>query len=591
MQTVQLVKPKRHVIIRGAWRYLITGRPIWGPGDNASFLHDATADYRGGPREKLTRARWRRLARRHALLTVPAVLLWWDWRAALLYALLALIGGVSWLSYQVAVWWPQRAVRKEFVYPTWTVVSRIIDAPKGRRHAVKAVQLPAGWGLEEDDETGESPELVVRIHLPVVALDKGTQDRIAVAAGQRLGIPDVAAAWVVKGSTTYVDLSPKAQVPRTLRFAEVRHLFDAASPTKPFLGLAAKRVPVYADLDNDGPHTGASGGSGTGKSTLMRIFLAKRVASGAGLVVCDFKVTSHPWARRIAQVDPSRVVYVTDEEPISDAIMAVYAEFERRRELLKTDPEALEGFRPVDLLVEELNSLAGRLRTWWGHERRRQLADAKENGEDMYVPVVPPCIDALAALVQMGRELGIRVHFAAQRLDASAIAPGSAGGAVRESITNRFLAKYTKQTWAMLCGGVPFEAFPGGPRGIWTAVISGVVTHFRVPVLSNEEAYEIVMGGVAPSGPVLGAARWVPAHEKKAISMSLGEAWELIPDCPSLPALQKAVQRAELEPVGKHRNAHLYDARALWSLYGHPAEMVTSTVLEVPRAGKTASNV
>ena len=200
----------------------------------------------------------------------------------------------------------------------------------------------------------------------------------------------------------------------------------------------------------------------------------------------------------------------------------------------------------------------------------------------MYLPVVPPCIEALAALVQMGRELGIRVHFAAQRLDASALSPKD-GGAVRESITNRFLAKYTKQTWAMLCGGVPFEAFPGGPRGIWTAVISGVVTHFRVPVLSNEEAYEIVMAGVLPAGPVLGAARWVPAAERKALSMSLGEAWEMIPGCPSLSALQKAVQRAGLEPTGKHRNAHLYDAAALFSLYG--------AVLEGSSPAQTAGNV
>lgn len=582
MQTVALVRPKRHRLIRGVWRYFVTGRPMWGPGDNASFLHDATTDYRGGPREKLTRARWRRVARRHAGISIPAALLLWDWRAGALYALLAAIAGGTWAGWWLSRWWPQRAVRREFVYPTWTVVSRIIDAPAGRRHATRAIQLPTGFGEERDDETGEAPELVVRLHLPVVALDEGTQKRIAVAAGQRLGIPDVSASWVIKGTRTYVDLAPKAQVPRSLRFSEVRHLFDAASPTKPFLGLGPKRVPVYADLDNDGPHTAASGGSGTGKSTLMRIFLAKRVASGAGLVVCDFKVTSHPWARRIAKEDPSRVVYVTDEEPISDAVMAVYAEFERRRELLKTDPEALEGFRPVDLLVEELNSLAGRLRTWWGHERRRLLSEAKESGEDMYVPVVPPCIDALAALVQMGRELGIRVHFAAQRLDASAIAPKD-GGAVRESITNRFIAKYTRQTWAMLCGGVPFEAFPGGPRGIWTAVISGVVTHFRVPVLGNEEAYDIVMSGVAPTGPVLGAARWVPAHEKKALSMTLGEAWELIPGCPSLPALQKAVARAELVPTGKHRNAHLYDAADLFRLY--------DAVLEGSSPAKTAGNV
>lgn len=568
MQTVQLVKPKKHLITRGVWRYFVTGRPIWGAGDNASFLHDATVDYRGGPREKLTRARWRRLARRHAAITIPGGLALYDWRAAALYGSLGALGAAGYSVHAVARWWPQRAVRREFVYPTWQVVAKIINAPTGRRHAVRAIELPPGFGLEVDDETGESPELVVRLHLPVVTLDKGTQDRIALAAGQRLGITDVSASWVIRGASTYVDLSPRATAPRTLTFRDVRHYFDDASPTSPFVGLGPKRKPVYADLDNDGPHIGISGGTGTGKSTLLRIILAKRVAAGAGLVVCDYKVTSHPWARRIAQEDPSRVLYVVDEEPISEAILAVYAEFERRRTLLKTNPEALKDFRPVDLLVEELNSLASRLRTWWGHERRRILADAKANGEDApYVPVVPEAVDALAALVQMGRELQIRVHFAAQRLDASALAPKD-GGAIRESITNRFLAKYTKAAWNMLCAGIPFEAFPGGPRGIWTAVVNGEVTHFRVPVLSNEDAYALVMGSPAPTLPLLGSGRaWIDRGEKRAELVTLGEAWEQIPGCPSLTALQKAVQRAALEPSGRRKNAALYPMGDLRALY------------------------
>lgn len=583
METVQLVRPKGHPISRGLWRYFVTGRPIWGKGDNASFLRDATVDYRGGPVQKLSRARWRRLARRHAAITVPAGLTIVDWRAAAIYGGALSLGALGYGGRRLTVWWPLREVRREFVYPTWEVVARIVDAPRGHRHAVRAIQLPPGFNAEVDDETGESPELTVRVHLPVVTLDEGTQKRIALAAGQRLGIMDVDASWVIKGSQTYVDLSPRQRAPRSLTFAEVRHYFMDASPTKPFVGLGPKRVPVYADLDNDGPHIGISGGTGTGKSTLLRIILVQRLLGGAGLVVCDYKVTSHPWARRIAQEDPTRVLYVCDEEPISDAILAVYAEFERRRELLKTDPAALESFRPVDLLVEELNSLASRLRTWWGHERRRIIAEAKELDEPVpYVPTVPPAVDALAALVQMGRELQVRVHFAAQRLDASALAPKD-GGAIRESITNRFLSKYTKAAWKMLCDGVPFEAFPGGPRGIWTAVVNNIVTHFRVPVISNEEAYALVMASPAPAGPLLGGARFIPAHERKALATTLGEAWELIPGCPSLQALQKAVQRAELVPVGRKGNAHLYDAAALWGLY--------RAVPELDLAGKTALDV
>lgn len=567
---VAIIRPKKHPISRGLWRYLVTGRPLFGAGDNATFWRDATRDHRGGPVEKLTRARWRRVARRHAALTVPAGLAVYDWRAVALYGGTVALAGMTYGGHRVVAWWPQRIVQREYVIPTWTVTARILGIPARRRDAVKAVELPAGFGAEVDDETGEAPDLVVRINLPMVALDEGTRTRIVTAAGQRLGISDAAGTWVIRGARAYVDIAPRVHAPRALAFADVRHYWLGASPTRPFVGLGPKRTPVYSDMDNDGPHHGVSGGTGTGKSTLMRIILAKRVREGVGLVICDYKVTSHPWARRIAQESPDRVMYVVDEEPISDAIMAVYAEFERRRTLLKTNPAALADVRPVDLLIEELNSLADRLRTWWGHERRRILADAKDHGEDApYVPTVPPCLDALAALVQMGRELRMFVHFAAQRLDASALSPRG-GGAIRESITNRYLAKYTKAAWNMLCAGVPYETFPGGPRGIWTAVVGSEVTHFRVPPLSNDEAYRLAMESPEPGCPVIGAGRWMPINATKAVT--LGEAWELI-GAPSLDALRKAVQRQEVPAVGQRGNARTYDVRDLQGLYSRSLEV------------------
>ena len=556
---VAIVKPKKHPLIRGAWRYLVTGRPLYGAGDNATFLRDATVDYRGGPVEKLTRARWRRVARRHAAITLPAALALCDVRLVFAYVLAVAVAGIAYGARLLLQWYPQRTVRREYVYPAWTVTAKILGIPARRRDAIHAIRLPDGWGTEME---GESMELSVRVHLPIVQLDEGTQKRIATAVGQRLGIPDPSASWVIRGTRAHVDLSPKVSAPRALTFADVRGQWLDASATRPLVGMGAKKTPVYADLDNDGPHIGVSGGTGTGKSTLLRIILAKRAASGAGIVVCDYKVNSHPFLRRLAEEHPDRCVYVVDEEPISEAILAVFGEFERRRQLLKNDPEALADCRPIDVVVEELNSLADRLRTWWGHERRRLLAEAKEEGRDEYVPVVAPCVEALAALVQMGRELLIRCHFAAQRLDASALSPRS-GGAIRESITNRFLAGYTKQAWNMLCSGVPFQAFPGGPRGIWTACVGGEVTFFRVPPLSNDEAYELSLSGPEPSGPVIGAGRWVPA-EKVAL-VSVGEVWELH-GWNTRDALQKAVYRAGLEHRGQRGNAKLYDARELQAL-------------------------
>lgn len=567
--------------LRSAWRYFVTGRELWGRGDNATFLHDATVDHRKRPYERLTRARWRRVAWRWALLGVPWALAdgwavraagygpaWpWPWLLAGYYAT-ALAGAAAYGGRALARWWPARHVRREYAYPVWQVVTRILGERYTRRAAVQAVQLPPGFGLERPDVDEDAPELSVRIHLPAVPLDEGMKSRIVRSAGERLGMPDASAAWMVKGAHAYVDLSPKVFPPRALAFAEVRGLFLDASPVRPLVGLAAGRRPVYADLDNDGPHIGISGGTGTGKSTLLRIILAKRVAAGAGLVVCDYKVTSHPWARKIAQDDPHRALYVTDEDEIHETIMAVFGEFQRRRNLLKTDPDALDTFRDVDLLVEELNSLADMLRKWWGHERRRIIQEAKDLDEPVpYVPAVCPSVDALAGLVQMSRELRIRVHFAAQRLDASALSPRG-GGAVRESITNRFLAKYTRQAWAMLCGGVPFEAFPGGPRGIWTAVVNAEVTHFRVPLLSNAEAYALAMGGEPPAGPVLGG-RAVAAPQRRRVvqGVTLRDAAPRLPGKPSLDALRKAVQRGRVQPIGKRGNADVFDLADLEALY------------------------
>lgn len=545
------------LLIRSIVRYLITGKPLWGPGDNATWLRSATADYRGGPVEKLTYARWRRVAFRWLYVAIPAGILAYDgigwWLAGYVFPHLVVWTSIGYLRFRA--WWPQREMRREYIYPVWTVVSHIIGEKFSKRTAARVVQVT----------TGEEDELAVRIHLPLIPLDEGTKRRIERAAGERLGLSDPAASWMVRGARAYVDLAPRVFPPRALVFADVRALWMEADPARPFVGLAAGLKAIYADLDDDGPHIGVSAGTGAGKSALLRVILSRRMMDGGALVVCDYKVTSHPWAARIAREDPARCMYVTEEEEIHEAILQVFGEFQRRRGVLKRAPHELESFRRVDLVIEELNSLAMMLRKWWGHERKRLMAIDK----DEFHPVTCPSVDAMGALVQMGRELRIHVHMAGQRLDASAIAPRD-GGAVRESISNRFLAKYTRKAWAMLCD-VPYVAFPGGPRGIWTAVQGGVVTHFRVPWMTNEQAYELAMRAPAPSGGLL-----TGGVQRRAVEapVTLSEALPLLPGCPSLDALRKAVQRHRVLATGKRGNADLYDIEDLRMLYPGVSERV-----------------
>src|ERR1044071_6901554 len=87
--------------LRALGRYFITGQQLRGPGDNATFLHRATIDYRARPYVTLSGPIWQRLARRHAALTVAALLLpLAGWKIAVAWIL------ATWL---VAMWWLCRA--------------------------------------------------------------------------------------------------------------------------------------------------------------------------------------------------------------------------------------------------------------------------------------------------------------------------------------------------------------------------------------------------------------------------------------------------------------------------------------------------
>src|ERR1041384_6723184 len=131
------------------WRYLVTGAPILRPRDNASFLYDATEDYRRKPMPKFSKARWRRVARRNAAITVPLILAaltptdyvapW----ALVLYLALLLGAALAWLGWRATVRLQRhnpvrmirnRRVNHEFVDPAAMVLAHTLGQPyrKGR---------------------------------------------------------------------------------------------------------------------------------------------------------------------------------------------------------------------------------------------------------------------------------------------------------------------------------------------------------------------------------------------------------------------------------------------------------------------------
>mgnify|MGYP000609058735 CR=1 FL=1 len=139
-----------YLAVRTGWRYFVTGREIRGNGDNATFWHDATRDHRGNPVEKLSRARWRRVARRWVVAGVPTVMAGIDgaagvtstgWQAlgqtppgwsqlpygTALLAYVCVVAGVSATVAApiVATWWRTRHIRSTYVYPAAAILAKV----------------------------------------------------------------------------------------------------------------------------------------------------------------------------------------------------------------------------------------------------------------------------------------------------------------------------------------------------------------------------------------------------------------------------------------------------------------------------------
>ncbi|HEU4754268.1 MAG TPA: type IV secretory system conjugative DNA transfer family protein, partial [Armatimonadota bacterium] len=460
--------------------------------------------------------------------------------------------------------WQSRTLRREVIYPAARVACQILGVKFRRRDAVQMINLPPNFGEELDDDAEPGS---VRVYLPPVPLDKGTKERLERNVGARLGMPNPSAEWHEAGGRAFVDLLPAEVPPATVTLADVREAIESAPIERPVIGVASGRRTISADFDNDSPHLAASGGSGTGKSTLFRLIAAQRLARGAGAVFLDLKRWSHSWAHGLPA---DRALYFYKIEDIHNALVEINCELRRRIEM---DKEDLPRLRTVDVYLEELNSLIPALQDYWTElraeiRRRNKAALADDPYADVAEPPVKsPAVQAIGYLINQGRELRMHAHAMGQRLSAAAF--GGNGGDRRESFQTRMLAKWTRQTWRMLVPGVPFRVCPQGPRGIWAVVNGDTVDIVRVPELSPDQARALALSGPAPTCPVLGGVMSRPAMtvpgqrdslEDSGRTVKLSEAVSVLPGRPlSLDALRKASQRDGFPaPVGQVGSADLY---------------------------------
>lgn len=583
--------------LRVAGRYLITGKALRGPGDNATFRHRATVDYRARPYIKLTGPLWQRLARRNGAITVPVLLTaasptpWVDlwmvgaWEGALLLA------AFTWACLRARKWKRYRRHHRDYIDPAARVLATLCKTRYTRTWGRRAILLPPGWGTGEATETSE--RLVARIHIPEgVALSKSLRASIESNVGARLGIPRPEAAWAPNDA--YVELYAAPLPPKTV---DVQALLAAAAAAPDdeiviMKGHDGKWVTI--SLAEDSPHVLMSGAAGTGKSVLIRNFLVQRLLRGDGVIMTDPKRFSHwRWAGG-GKLGQDRVIYAYRDEDLHNTWVAVGAETARRIEL---DEDELAGQRRVFVVAEELNAQIKRLQRYWtGLKKEREvaaralLAEAKELIKDsegaltleeaadavgldlgeLSLPGQSPAVVALQETVFMGRELKMHMVAAAQRASANVF--GGGGGDVRESFQGgRLVAKWDRKLWKMLVDTLDYVACPPGPRGIW-GLAKGDDFHIgRVPFMSEELATRLVSEAPAVHGPVLGQQGGPGQVDSTVIRTQLVQAvklsdavGQLPPRRDGQPVTLDSLRRASTRPgfpvaIGQEGSAKTYD--------------------------------
>lgn len=430
----------------------------------------------------------------------------------------------------------------------------------------------------EDEPGGRVEEPPVRINLPPGKGSAATQQKaLLTSLGNVLGMPDPLAKWFLRGRHPYVELRPRRLPPPAVLFAGVKRHFEATDIDHPVIGLAPGNHVETIDYANNSPHVLVSGGSGTGKSVLLKCIHAQRMHHGAGLIVLDYKRVSHRWAHNLPGC-----IYAWKIEHIHDVAVLAGLELERRIANVlpagdDTDVDLVQ-FRTIDVLVEEINSLTPQLQSYW--------ASIRETGD----PTESPAISAIKRTVNMGREYSMHVHVGAQRGSANIF--GSNGGDIRESFQTRLLAKWTAQTWKMLAGGLPFQRCPSGTRGIWAALGDEGAVIVRTPFLTNAQAREWAMSGiecpVTPLGELPSDVRPVPGPVLPEL-VSLSKALDHLPG-PALKidAIRKAAQRPGFPlPVGELGPAKTYDLEALiaWKMARDEARQLDDQ-FSLPAAGR-----
>lgn len=544
-----------------AWRFA-TGQHLDGrKRSDSTFFADGThADPhywgRGGESKWALLAGWKRAAIRWTCLVVPAGLLWW--RTGTEWVLALLIGPYAgYLGLRAVASWQEFGHYRTKLLPLHYALAPVLEIPMATK--------PRTW-LDVPHDYGTRPDAEITVYPPdgFTASDRD-KEAVTRAVTAKLGIEAPEPDWSkLAGRKPKITFRKSEPPPAKVGFADIRHAIEAAQSHEIVLGLGKKAQAGVVSVDNDSPHAGISMGSGDGKSTVARNIGAQLLFHGGLMMVLDYKLISHMWARGLPNV-----AYAGTPEEIEASLCWLAQEVTRRNKVALAGAD-VEGTVHADvgprilLVAEELNATQNVLKAWWHREMG-------EKGRS-------PGSEALDEVMFLGRQVHINVLQIGQRLSVKA----SGSGDARENLGVLIFSDPTAAAWKMLA---PQHAMPAatGHLGRLQVVTRKAVREIQGAYLTGEQAREFATAGTVaiprPDMPCVSSVGPVPV--RTAIENSGAEQGIVLGQVPvvqgppaavtlreavnaglfrSVDAARKTAQRYEFQSVGERPDkSKLYD--------------------------------
>jgi hypothetical protein len=389
----------------------------------------------------------------------------------------------------------------------------------------------------------------------------------------------------LEGRSRYATWTHSPPPPRLVTWANVEKYVAAAGPDELVVGIGKEGKIVKISLNLDSPHFGVAMGSGAGKSNLTTFWLLQDLRRGAVALILDAKLFSHPWVFKDMDAEYGQIPnvgYARRTSDLHDAMVWLSDELERRNQvaerIINAKGDLLGSVGPrLWVVVEELNLATPLLKEHWGDPQVKQDWSDTHGGKEP--PKKSPALTGMARVSFAGRAVDMHEIIIAQQLTAEILG----GGAVRENIGVRCLARYQQGSWNMLVGrDVPMPPSPD-VIGRVQCVAGATISEAQTPLMDLEQVRELAVAGVVTPCPAGMPGIAVPVRTALPVGapdlrMSQGH----VPELPSgmtlseavreniwpgkLAALQKASQRAGFPPkLADRGNARVWEQADLYA--------------------------